>query len=182
MNKFLSKSNFDGGKVNTVKYSFENKESKKSFTDALKINDLNMPSISHKRTPSELHGTKTQDTTSELPRRSSDKQFTLFNPKTVIGHQLDFRRPSDKSGNFKSLLENTTVEESLSTTEKKIAMAEILDKKDPNRNFLKRLSDKVTTEIPMGKIIERGQRKSNLTVITRVRIIILLNYPHTRVS
>jgi len=170
--KLAQKNNFESSKINPVRYSFESNEPKKFSSDIFKINDLNMPSVSTEVMTSDLSVTKTKEDNTDNIRKSLEKTANVFNPKTVLGVPIEPRRTSNKLGSLKSLLEKTTVEESLSMTEKRIAMAEILEKKDPGRNFLKRLSEKTAIDNPLSKAIERS-KKTNLTLVTKVRNILV---------
>ena len=50
------------------------------------------------------------------------------------------------------------------------------EKKDPGRNFLKRLSEKTTVDNPLLKPVDRSKKKTNLTMVTKVRNIINFSF------
>ena len=166
--KIVQKNNFESGKINSVKYSFEPNEPKKFASDIFKNNDVNMPTVSTEVMTSDLSVTNTKEDNTENRRKSTEKNANVSNPKTVLGVRIEPRRSSNKLGSLKSLLEKTTPEESLSMTEKRLAMAEILEKKDPSRNFLKRISEKTPDDNTLSKAVERS-KKTNLTMVTKVR-------------
>lgn len=153
----------------------------------LSENSTSLQSKGHSRVSSgknTLNGkseTITQPSAPVIIRRASEKMLTrrasekMLTNKSLILPNYDFKRSSQKVTTIKGMF-GISPNEPLNVTEKKLAMAEILNKgqnENSNRLTDKKLTDKPKTgffgDLIKTPVIERNQRKSILTMIHKVR-------------